>query len=39
VPAGRLWDEISAAYQEYTAFYKPNFLLDAAPNRVDLLVT
>ena len=34
---GKLWDEIAAAYQEYTGFYKPNFLLDAAPNRVDLL--
>jgi len=34
---GKLWDEISAAYQEYASFYKPNFLFDAAPNRVDLL--
>ncbi len=34
---GKLWDEISAAYQEYTGFYKPNFLLEAAPNGVDSL--
>jgi hypothetical protein len=34
---GKLWDEISAAYQEYTSFYKPNFLLEAAPNGVDTL--
>lgn len=34
---GKLWDEISAAYREYTGFYKPNFLLEAAPNGVDTL--
>lgn len=34
---GKLWDDVAAAYHEYAAFYKPNFLFDGAPNQVDLL--
>jgi hypothetical protein len=31
-----LWDEIAAAYKEYFTFYKPDFLLERAPNQSDL---
>ncbi|HLK20127.1 MAG TPA: S46 family peptidase [Bryobacteraceae bacterium] len=34
---GKLWDDVAAAYKEYAAFYKPNFLFDALPNQVELL--
>jgi Peptidase S46 len=34
---GKLWDEISTAYQEYATFFKPYYLLEGAPANVDLL--
>ena len=33
---GSLWAEIAGAYKEYFAFYKPDFLLERAPNQSDL---
>jgi hypothetical protein len=33
---GELWDEISTAYREYAAFFKPYYLLEAAPDNSDL---
>lgn len=33
---GKLWDEIAAAYKDYAAIYKPNFLLGSAPNNFQL---
>jgi hypothetical protein len=35
---GKLWDEISTAYKEYATFFKPYYLLEAAPDNIDLLV-
>lgn len=35
---GSLWDEILTAYKEYATFFKPYYLLEAAPNNIDLFV-
>jgi hypothetical protein len=35
----KLWDEIAAAYQEYATFFKPNYLLEGAPNNIEILAT
>jgi hypothetical protein len=32
---GKLWDEIAAAYQEYAKFFKPDYLLEGAPNNIE----
>ena len=34
---GKLWDEVAAAYKEYATFFKPYYLLEGAPDDVQLL--
>jgi hypothetical protein len=33
---GQIWDEIAAAYKEYSTFFKPYYLLEAAPSNSQL---
>ena len=33
---GKIWDEIAAAYKQYATFFKPYYLLEAAPDDLQL---
>jgi hypothetical protein len=36
---GKLRDEVTAAYQEYATFFKPDYLLEGAPNNIEIFAT